>query len=293
MIQFFLHEFVIRWEELLVIKRHYENVGIKNPGAIVMPEDFIPLNSLALQLKWHCTKLEIPKSTDRLWRFENRLMSGVCTNSIIMAELQEIHNLISYEMDDNYLAFIPKNKTVYFEKDGDSALFGPDVYEAFESARKEIKSAGNCLAADEYSAAVFHLLRIVEIGLRDLARELHIKKVKQSTPLDYAQWKEVVNEIAIILEKKLPAAKGPKKTAALQFKHDTLADFKSFDVIRNEIMHCRWSCNEQEALGLFVRVREFMQRLAKNVFLTPAKKRSNTKKFLNEMAKRQKKENQK
>jgi len=116
-------------------------------------------------------------------------------------------------------------------------LFGKDVAKAFPSAEDEIKNAGNCLSADLFTAATFHLMRIVEIGLRELARELHVKKIKKNTPLDYAQWKEVVNEIADKLEKKLPTTKGSKKTAALQFKHDTLSDFKAFEVTRNEVMH--------------------------------------------------------
>jgi len=80
--------------------------------------------------------------------------------------------------------------------------------------------------------------------------------------LDYAGWKSVVKEIDDKLTAKIPKARGAKQQSALKFKHDLLVDFKSFEVLRNEIMHGRSHHNEPEAIGLLDRVRNFMQRLA-------------------------------
>jgi hypothetical protein len=266
MIQFCLHEFVIRWEDLLVLKRHYENIGIAAPGALVMPEDFFPLNSLALQLKAHCEMLKIPKSADRLWRFENRLESGICTNSIIMAELQEIYNLINCEMNYNYFAFIPAAKISYFEKE---KLFGENVFEKFPNSRDDIKAAGNCLAVDLYDAAVFHLMLVMNNGLLALARHIDIPVGKR--PLEYEEWNVLIRNIDTKLDDIAKAVQnnqiaGTIKDSDLDFYQGLLDNLKyTKDAHRNPIAHARGDYDESKAVAVFNDVRRFMERLAMRV----------------------------
>src|SRR5436309_10023407 len=87
------------------------------------------------------------------------------------------------EMSESFLVFVPKRQAEYFEKD---ALFGGEVSQAFPSAWEDIRDAGNCIAADLHTAAVFHLMRVGELGMRALARHLRVKvqktrKAKAST----------------------------------------------------------------------------------------------------------------
>src|SRR5208282_2687692 len=72
---------------------------------------------------------------------------------------------ISHKLDFCHFIYIPSAKTKFFEP---LELFGNKVYQNFKSARTEIKDAGNCLAADLNTAAVFHLMRASEFGLRAL-----------------------------------------------------------------------------------------------------------------------------
>lgn len=208
-----------------------------------------------------CNKLELHSTFQRA----EELMVQVgnphkpCYWSDIETGLTGIQWAIEHELTFRHFAYIPQAKVDYFENDGEFALFGIRVFKNFKSARSEIKNAGNSIAADLYDAAIFYLMRTVEIGLRDLARSLKVKIPK--TPLDYAGWKDVVIRIDKNLEAKIPRARGPRQAAALKFKHDLLADFKAFEVLRNEVMHGRSHFNEQEAIGLFNRVRDFMRRL--------------------------------
>jgi hypothetical protein len=193
----------------------------------------------------------------------NLILDGKMAPSGVDAVLIQLNSLdasMVRELKQKRFAYIPTGRQEFFE---DGSLFGEKVNEAFPMAVDDIREAGNCIAADLSSAAAFHLIRIVEIGLRELARDLRIKFPK--APLDYAGWESVVASIQKKLESEIPKARGPKKTKALQFKNDLLTDFKSFEVKRNEIMHCRWRCNPKEAGGLFIRVREFMQRLAQRI----------------------------
>ncbi len=61
------------------------------------------------------------------------------------------------------------------------ALFGENVRTAFPSAAFDIEQAGNCLAVEANMAAIYHLLRVAEHGLRALARDrrIEIPKVPQ------------------------------------------------------------------------------------------------------------------
>jgi len=175
------------------------------------------------------------------------------------------------DMAERQFAFIPPEKVEYFGSVENGALFGISVHNNFLSASADIENSGNCLAADLNDAAAFHLLRVVEIGLRELARNLGIKKIAKA-PLDYTGWESLVREINGKLEFKIPKVRGHKKSSALKFKQDLLADFSAFGVLRTEVMHGRSHHNEKQAIGLFERVREFMQRLDAQIF--PVRKTS-------------------
>jgi hypothetical protein len=87
------------------------------------------------------------------------------------------------ELSYKKFAFIGPDFAPYCEQE---KLFGEEVYNSFEVARREIKDAGNCLAADLGTAAVFHLMRTAEFGMRALAQERHVKI--KNRQLDYADW---------------------------------------------------------------------------------------------------------
>ena len=105
--------------------------------------------------------------------------------------------------------------------------------------------------------------------MRALARQLRIK-VKKNT-IDSAGWTEIINHIEGATEarwKKLPKAKKARKRATdfLKFCEvatDELNVFK--EIWRNNVMHASGNYKEPEALYVFKRVEDFMQRLAKRV----------------------------
>jgi hypothetical protein len=160
-------------------------------------------------------------------------------------------------MAEKQFAFIPANKVRFFEQHD---LFGGGVSAAFPSAQPEIKDAGNCLAADLHTAAVFHFMRAAEHGLRALARHL---RVKLTTPLEYAGWEEVIRAIDRKLTVLRSRPKGRKKSEALEFYRLTLSECEMLkDVWRNPVSHARRRYTEVEALAVWSRVRDFMQRLS-------------------------------
>ncbi len=179
--------------------------------------------------------------------------------TIIASEIQAVLFSISNETAAIKFAFIPKEVESFFEKD---LLFGVEVDDAFPSARLHIKDAGNCLAADLNTAAVFHFMIIAEFGLRALAKHL---KVKIKRDLEYADWDEVIRGIeAKIASIKYP--RGKKRQRELEFYRPLASECNEFkDVWRNSIMHARRRYNRYKAMNIFNRVSDFMARLATKV----------------------------
>jgi hypothetical protein len=209
-----------------------------------------------------CDELSLEHAKERLKTFMTDLQNGqLRTYEVIENETAQICLAIQKELWAKHFIYIPGAKEKFFEQD---ALFGQVVNAKFPFAKSEIREAGNCLAADFNTAAIFHLMRVVEMGLRALAKKLKVTVGKP--PLEYLTWEKIIEQMEqkIAQLKQLP--RGKKKAETLEFYHGLMGEFNAFkDVWRNNIMHARKSYNENEALGVYVRVHSFMERLAPKV----------------------------
>ncbi len=139
--------------------------------------------------------------------------------------------------------FVKKGLTDFIDN---PILFGKAVATAFPDARFDIQEAGNCLAADCSTAAVFHLMRVAEYGLRALANDRRVTVPKGI--LELATWEDILRE----LENAEAAIQRYPKTLAREaqfdFYHGANMEFKRFkNKFRNQIMHTRDSYDDGEA----------------------------------------------
>ena len=133
----------------------------------------------------------------------------------------------------------------------------------FKAAANEIDDALNCYATNYSTAAVFHLMRIAEHGLRALAKERKIKLPK-GKPVEWGTWQDILKEVKSTVETigktKRP---GPGKDDALSFYNGAIAHFEAFkDQYRNLVMHVRKRYEPWEALIALNHVRDFMNGLS-------------------------------
>lgn len=177
---------------------------------------------------------------------------------------------------DQILLDVNKHKFVRIEADrsnyvDNDRLFGDDVWTAFPSASDDIKDAGNCLAAECATAAVFHLMRVAEIGLRALAYDrsvtvLQNAKAMFAIPLELATWEPLIKELE---GAELEIQKSPKTTARteqFEFYHGANMQVRAFkNVFRNAVMHTRDSYDRDEAISVCRKVEEFMKILASKI----------------------------
>jgi len=214
-------------------------------------------------LKPICAKLGLVISDSRRRDlFMRALMYGERMECSVAAAL--INDLVSSAKDELMkvqFAYIPKDKAEYFEQ---SDLFGRPVTAAFPSACSEIKDAGNCIAAGLHTAAVFHLMRVAERGMRSLARRLHVSKVKNKTPIEFGSWEHIIAALEAKAGLNFPKTKAGQ--AESEFYKGLFVELRAFkDFWRNAVMHTRADYDEHWARSAFVHVRAFVQRLSTRV----------------------------
>jgi hypothetical protein len=226
------------------------------------------------RLEFHCQEQQLEQTATRCVELKNylgRVAPAFMDDSekekwepkteFIFQSCDSIKLLLITELQQRKFAFIPVEKAKFFEA---GALFGRVVQRNFRGARDHIKNAGNCLAADLNTAAVFHLMCVVEIGLRALAKQLKVKTVKKTVPLELGTWEDVIKA----LEAKVNASY-PKTTKAQQesdFYKGLFLEYRAFkDYWRNKVMHTRVDYDANTALSAYQHVCAFMQRLAEKV----------------------------
>ena len=136
----------------------------------------------------------------------------------------------------------------------------------FPHAIYDIQEAANCLALRRTTACVCHLMRVLEVGLRALARDLHVPWSNRN------DWQDVINAIEgkIKLYEKgtgdLPADWREKR----QFYADAATQFTHFkDAWRNYAMHFHAIYDDSKARTIFWSVGDFMRVLATRLSSVP------------------------
>jgi hypothetical protein len=93
--------------------------------------------------------------------------------------------VLRYELSTKWFKYLSAEQaTLYQAVD----LFGEVVKNNFPSAKGEIIEAGRCLALERGTAAVFHCMRILEVGLKALATELRVD-------FDNRNWENVLRDM--------------------------------------------------------------------------------------------------
>jgi hypothetical protein len=142
------------------------------------PDEFI---ECLVSLKSHCdlhglefSEMAISPILDVI---KNR---GVQSYTVYQDELKTIRGRILDELRLPRFFFIPREKAKFFElRDGTGNVipaFGPEVHKRFgKVAGRDIDEAGKCYAAGRNTACVFHVMRVIEVGLEHFQKRLNVK----------------------------------------------------------------------------------------------------------------------
>jgi hypothetical protein len=163
---------------------------------------------------------------------------------------------------------IDPDRVLYLDCD---ALFGSGVEKAFNSASRDIKEAGNCLAAECGTAAVFHLMRAAEVALRAVAVDRKVAFANK--PLDQQEWGTILGALEGKL-KDLRLADGKLwkdpiyKESQIRFYNEIIQELRGFnEAWRRHLSHADPEAfyGRDYAAGILKHVRMFMQKLATKI----------------------------
>lgn len=131
------------------------------------------------------------------------------------------------------------------------ALFGSAVAKKFKKSGSDIQNAGNCLALQQPTACVFHLMRAMESAVLALGARLKIKISPQST------WRQITGN----MDDKIKMM--PEKTARQKAKKHAWEEARTNlhhvgSVWRNRTMHPAATYTQSQATEVLNATRVFM-----------------------------------
>ncbi len=165
--------------------------------------------------------------------------------------LQEVGNRLKDEIASRMLVVIPAEQVQFYEQN--PPLFGTDFTAKFPSAQYDLEEAGKSLALGRSTAAVFHLMRIVELGMGAVH---HCLGIAVALTGNDRNWGNILKRIRDDITAR------PKWTEKDAFQEIYAMMDAVKDAWRNATMHVENKYTEEEARRIYDAVRGFMMKLA-------------------------------
>jgi hypothetical protein len=174
----------------------------------------------------------------------------------LVGEFSILRKRIDDELKNRkFLAISPGKSAFYRTLD----LFGDKVTKAFPSARKDIEEAGTCYACGRSTAAVFHLMRVMEVGLRALGASLNNPDLD---PRKNPSWERILKPCDDELRKPIADRRPEWRTDDLFYSNATANLRAVKDAWRNPTLHVEVDYDDERALEILNAVKSFMRHLA-------------------------------
>ena len=197
------------------------------------------------------TRLQLRSALAQMKRIEEYITpkGHAIMQAQIRAMLIDLHQRICDDLDDRFFLFIPSENVPYYR--AAEPLFGKDVEAKFPEMSEDISEAGKCLALNRATAAVFHLMRAVEIAVQRFGNKLGIALATEKN------WQNILDEInkAIkAMDQRAPTTKAHAQASAHLYNVKLCW--------RNQVMHPKQTYTPDEARALFGAVQTFIRDLA-------------------------------
>lgn len=198
-----------------------------------------------------CQELDLNSSAVFVAGLLQSVETPTATVKEMKSRIPELQNRIHDELESVLFLYVPKHEANYFQK---KQPFGELVENKFPETAHDIEEAGKCIALSRSTAAVFHLMRVMEKGLQYFGKKLRVKLPQEKV------WQDILNRINGKVSRMRPRA---KKTIIYA---DLAAHLYNVKVAwRNPVMHPKESYTPEEAQDVFSHVNIFMRHLADNL----------------------------
>jgi hypothetical protein len=225
------------------------------------PDDYLDDGAKA-SLKWHleqvatgCAEIELDVATRHMATVQCAMdFPGDYTYRRMQEDIKTLANLIYYEIDNKAFLFIPTTNRPYFDKPDHA--FGEDVWDRFNEVNPDVRDASLCMAYEQWTAAVFHLMCVTECAIKRLADYMGLTLPN----IGGMTWGQILREIDDAM------AKLPKKSVELEKCSAAAAHLRNIkNAWRDPTMHGRRRYDREEAKAIFEHVKAFVNQLASEV----------------------------
>ncbi|MGA8499368.1 MAG: hypothetical protein WB764_28070 [Xanthobacteraceae bacterium] len=193
-------------------------------------------------------------------------------SSVLLGDVHHLKELMEHEFGKKKCLLLSDDVARYYQDPEKvwETHFGLAVDRAFPSVKADVIEAGNCLACGRNNAAVYHLMRVAEVGLRVLAWDRRVvakNKGGNPIPLELAEWGSLIRDVEAKVKEIQNWRSKLTREDAHQFYNRLLVEARAFnDGWRRHVMHSRsHTFDDSEALALWSHVMRFMQTMAKRL----------------------------
>lgn len=207
------------------------------------------------QVSEFCTAFDLPISEASSAEVIKLLESeDTSTGSWLHSPTRELVKRIQAELKSRLFLYVPNQNAIFYQE---SSKGWTKTQDAFSGAMHEVEEAAKCLALRRSTACVFHLMRILELGLRELATVFNI-------PFAHKAWNEIIEQIEAAIRKiREGKNKPPDWKDSEQFYSEAASQFMHFRAAwRNYTAHGSLRYAEDEAEAIFRHVRDFMEHIS-------------------------------
>lgn len=211
---------------------------------------YIPI---VTEIRKNCEKIDLRVSIACATDFIG-LADGMNVGELTRS-LRELDNTIRREMQGCMFFHMPPDRVKFYKQ---NMLFGARVDVRIPSTQFDITEAGNCYAMGRGTACVFHLMRVMEVGVQKLGDLLGVPLAQEKN------WQVILDSVNKAV--KSLSANAPRTVVLGQ----VAAHLYNVKVgWRNPVMHPRETYTLEEAGDLIGNVKAFMKTLSDLVPLPP------------------------
>lgn len=233
------------------------------PEGLITDEDRARLIERLRDVVSNCRRLDLPTAETRIRRI-SAWFSGPVSYSALGDELKILRQAVDDDVRNEYFYHYPRELASFPIA---TVVHWKQTLDSFPSTevKFEITSGADCYALGHPTAAIFHFMRVAEIGLRAIAKKLRVRLPK-GKPVAWSEWGNVIDAIDGKVRAAKQMTRGPKKAAELDFYSGLLGSLQGFkDMFRDNVMHYRREYKAPEAETAMRYVRDFMNKLSTRV----------------------------
>ncbi len=204
-----------------------------------------------------CEPLGLASTLAQIRRLKPIFVDGA--RSVVYAELardiMEVQTRLTDDLQARMLFILQPEYAGYYQDTLNQ--FASSVDAAFPSATYDVSESGKCYALRRSTACVFHLMRVLEVGLSVFANKFGV-------PSDHTNWHNIIEGIEKAVRSMASDLNKPADWKEQQeFYSQAASHFMILkDAWRNYTAHKRGKYTEEEAQIIFLNVRAFMQKLS-------------------------------